>query len=120
MNARVALIGAPGAGKTTIGSALAELRGCTFIDTDVEFQGDYGMSVAEAVIDDEATFRAREQEVVVRSLAVLGTVVAVGGGDEDEIDVGEGCGHRGIAANAHSGADHDGTPVLAGVAGVMR
>ncbi len=80
MNARVALIGAPGAGKTTIGSALAELWGCTFVDTDVEFQGDYGMSVAEAVIDDEATFRAREQEVVVRSLAVLGPVVAVGGG----------------------------------------
>lgn len=80
MTARLALIGAPGAGKTTVGSALAELWACAFLDTDTEYESTYGISVADAVIDDEPTFRAREQEVVVRLLTVPDAVVAVGGG----------------------------------------
>jgi shikimate kinase len=80
LTARLALIGAPGAGKTTVGRQLARLWDCPFIDTDDEYAVTYGHSVAEAVIDDEPAFRDRERDVVTRALNAPAAVVAVGSG----------------------------------------
>lgn len=80
MSARLALVGAPGAGKTTIGRSLADIWECRFIDTDAEYEAVHGHSVAEAIIDDEQTFRRREIALVTGSLASDAAVVAVGSG----------------------------------------
>ncbi len=73
-------MGAPGAGKTTIGRSLADIWECRFIDTDAEYEAVHGHSVAEAIIDDEQTFRRREIALVTGSLASDAAVVAVGSG----------------------------------------
>lgn len=80
MNARLALIGAPGAGKTTVGALVADTWGADFVDTDAEYERRYGHSVAEAVIDDEAAFRVAEEGLVLTALGADGAVVAVGSG----------------------------------------
>ena len=80
MTARLALIGAPGSGKSTIGRSLAQAWSCQFLDTDEEYLSRFGHPVGEAVIDDEAIFRTREAEVVRDCLHTTGAVVAVGGG----------------------------------------
>ncbi len=80
MSARLALIGAPGAGKSAIAAELAERWGCPVIDTDALYDHEHGASVAEALIDDETAFRITEQELVLRALQTQGAVVAVGSG----------------------------------------
>jgi len=80
VSARLALIGAPGAGKSTVAAALAARWGCQMVDTDAEFGRQHAISVAEAIIDDEAAFRVAEEEVTVTALATDGAVVAVGSG----------------------------------------
>lgn len=80
MSARLALIGAPGAGKSTVGALLADRWGATLVDTDTEYERTHGHGVAEAVIDDEATFRVAEESVVLAALETDGAVVAVGSG----------------------------------------
>jgi shikimate kinase len=80
LTARLALIGAPGSGKSTVGRRISELWACPFIDTDAEYEALYGHSVAEAVIDDESAFRRRETELVTAALRRTAAVVAVGGG----------------------------------------
>lgn len=80
MSARLALIGAPGAGKSTVAAALAARWGCQMVDTDAEFGRQHAISVAEAIIDDEAAFRVAEEEITVAALATDGAVVAVGSG----------------------------------------
>lgn len=80
MTARLALVGAPGSGKTSIGKALAQLWACELLDSDEQYLEQTGQSVAEAVIDDEASFRAVEQLIVLEALRTAGAVVAVGSG----------------------------------------
>src|SRR5690606_18576270 len=80
VSARLALIGAPGAGKSTVGALLADRWGATLVDTDTEYERTHGHGVAEAVIDDEATFRVAEESVVLAALETDGAVVAVGSG----------------------------------------
>jgi shikimate kinase len=80
VTARLALVGAPGAGKSQVGEELARRWGCPLLDTDLRYESAYGASVAEAVIDDEAGFRRDEQQVVLDALAQDGAVVAVGSG----------------------------------------
>lgn len=87
MTARIALVGAPGAGKSSVASALAEGWECPVVDTDAVFEQESGRSVAEAVIDDEAGFRAREEALAVRALATPGAVVAVGSGAVESAQV---------------------------------
>lgn len=83
MTARLALVGVPGSGKTTLGAALADSWGCAFLDTDEVYEQQHGKPVSEAVIDDEADFR-RSEEVIVRDcLDADGVVVAVGSGAID-------------------------------------
>ncbi len=80
MTARLALVGAPGSGKTSVGHALAEVWSCEFMDSDAVYEANSAKTVAEAVIDDEATFRGAEQEIVLDLLGRSGVVVAVGSG----------------------------------------
>ena len=75
------LIGFMGAGKSTVGVALADLLGVGFCDTDHEIVARAGRSVAEIFADDgEQHFRDLEAQVVADVLATHRGVVALGGG----------------------------------------
>lgn len=84
MNARLALIGAPGAGKSTVAGELGRRWDCPVRDTDLDYEAAHGHSVADAVIEDEQAFRAVEQDLVIEALTTPGVVVAVGSGALDE------------------------------------
>jgi shikimate kinase len=75
------LVGAPGAGKTTVGELLAASLGVAFRDTDADIVAEAGKPVADIFIDDgEDVFRALERAAVARALAEFDGVLALGGG----------------------------------------
>lgn len=81
MSPRVVLIGAMGAGKTTVGGLLAEAWGVGFRDTDHDVEAATGRSISDIFVDDgEATFRALERDAVATALAEHDGVLALGGG----------------------------------------
>jgi shikimate kinase len=78
---RVVLVGPPGAGKTTVGQALAARWGVRFRDTDDDVAAALGASIADIfVTQGEAVFRAAEAQAVVVALAEHTGVLALGGG----------------------------------------
>lgn len=80
MTKTVILIGAPGAGKTTVGQALAERLGIPFYDVDAEVVSTTGREISDIfAVDGEAAFRAIEQELTL-SLIERPGVVSLGGG----------------------------------------
>jgi shikimate kinase len=75
------LIGAPGAGKSTIGRRVAERLKVPFVDTDALIEEESGMSVSDMFVElGEPEFRVREEEAVRRALSEQTGVVALGGG----------------------------------------
>ncbi|WP_217562329.1 shikimate kinase [Streptomyces sp. GbtcB6] len=75
------LIGMPGAGKTTVGLALADLLGVSFRDTDHDVARVTGRPAAEVLKDrGEAAFRQVEHQVTVAALDEHTGVLALGGG----------------------------------------
>ena len=77
----VVLIGPPGAGKTTIGEALAAALGVDFHDTDAAIEAEQGCSISDIfVLEGESAFRALERAEVARAVAAERGVVALGGG----------------------------------------
>lgn len=75
------LVGLMGAGKTTIGRALAKRLNKTFIDSDHEIEARTGASIPLIFeIEGEASFRQREAEVIRDLAAQSGIVLATGGG----------------------------------------
>ena len=75
------LIGAPGAGKSTVGAALAEALGVAFRDTDSDIEQAAGKSVSDIFFDDgEDHFRTLEAAAVAVALAEHDGVLALGGG----------------------------------------
>ena len=75
------LVGPPGSGKSTIGTALAEALGVAFRDTDADVEAKAGKPISEIFIDDgEQSFRALEREAVREALAGHEGVLALGGG----------------------------------------
>jgi shikimate kinase len=81
MTPRVVLVGAMGAGKSTVGRLVADALGVDFLDTDEVVEGVTGRTVSEIFIDDgEAHFRALERQAVAESLAGHHGVLALGGG----------------------------------------
>lgn len=77
----LALSGAMGVGKTTVGRRVAELAGVPFFDVDDEIAREMGRSVAEAFrLDGEAAFRARERATIARLSRGAPAVLALGGG----------------------------------------
>ena len=60
----IALIGAPGAGKTTTGQSLAARLGCEFVDVDQLIESQEGRTIPEIFLQQgEEFFRSREQEM---------------------------------------------------------
>ncbi|MFV2087890.1 shikimate kinase [Micromonospora sp. LOL_021] len=75
------LVGAPGAGKTSTGTALAGLLGCEFRDTDTDIVAAAGKPIPEIFVDDgEEHFRALERAAVRAALSGFDGVLALGGG----------------------------------------
>ncbi|MFZ2428555.1 MAG: shikimate kinase, partial [Propioniciclava sp.] len=76
----MALIGAPGSGKSTLGPLLAERLGGPFVDVDTVIEQRQGRAIRDIFADDgEDAFRAIEAAVTVELLAQPG-VVSLGGG----------------------------------------
>ena len=91
LDRHVALIGFMGAGKTTVGTQLAELLGRRFVDLDQEIERGTGRTIPELFAErGEAGFRILEAE---RTREVLATqppaVLALGGGALERADVRE-------------------------------
>ncbi|HJA28179.1 MAG TPA: shikimate kinase [Candidatus Olsenella pullicola] len=77
----VALIGMPGAGKSTCGRALARLLGRPFVDLDDALELECGRSAAQIIREDgEDAFREAETRVTASYGARSGLVIACGGG----------------------------------------
>lgn len=75
------VVGPPGAGKTTVGRALAQRLGVAFHDVDAAIESAEGRSISDIFVDDgEPVFRDLERAEVARSLAEEAGVVALGGG----------------------------------------
>jgi shikimate kinase len=81
MSPRAVLIGPMGAGKTTVGRALASRWRVDFRDTDSDIEHGAGKSVQEIFVDDgEPEFRALERAAVAAALSEHAGVLALGGG----------------------------------------
>jgi shikimate kinase len=81
MPSNIFLVGLMGAGKTTIGRALAKKLNKRFIDSDHEIEARTGASIPLIFeIEGEASFRQRESEVIRDLTAQTDLVLATGGG----------------------------------------
>ena len=81
MKPRVVLVGAPGAGKSTVGRLLADRLGVSFRDTDDDVELAAGKSIGDIFVDDgEPAFRALERDAVALARTVHDGVLALGGG----------------------------------------
>jgi shikimate kinase len=81
MAPRVVLVGLPGAGKSTVGAALATLLALPFADTDDLVTEMTGRSVPEIFADDgEAVFREIEAAAIADALLDFDGILALGGG----------------------------------------
>jgi shikimate kinase len=75
------LVGAPGAGKSTIGRAVAALLGVPFTDSDDLIEAAAGKPIPEIFFDDgEPVFRELEVAAIADALESFGGVLALGGG----------------------------------------
>jgi shikimate kinase/3-dehydroquinate synthase len=81
MSGSIFLVGLMGAGKTTIGRALAKKLNKRFIDSDHEIEARTGASIPMIFeIEGEESFRKREAEVIRELSAQPDIVLATGGG----------------------------------------
>lgn len=77
----IAVIGLMGAGKTAVGTLVAQKLGAAFLDSDHEIEKAANMSVAEIFErDGEAFFRAKESQVLERLLKSEPCILSTGGG----------------------------------------
>ena len=84
----IILMGPPGSGKSTVGKYLAKELGISLIDTDRIIEEREGRSISEIFLTDgEEGFRAIEKKVVLESLDVDDSIVAIGGGSVLDSDV---------------------------------
>lgn len=81
MNPRAILIGAPGAGKTTVGGFLARELGCEFADSDQLVEAEHGQSVPDIFISEgESVFREWEHLSITKALNEFNGILSLGGG----------------------------------------
>jgi XRE family transcriptional regulator, aerobic/anaerobic benzoate catabolism transcriptional regulator len=85
---RIALIGLRGAGKTTLGTALADRLGCPFIELDKLIEREHGADVSMLFeVYGQATFRRYEREALEKVVASHeSAVIATAGGIVAEED----------------------------------
>jgi shikimate kinase len=75
------VVGAPGAGKSTVGEAVAGLLGVPFADADTIIEARAGKPIPEIFFDDgEEAFRALERSTIAAALEEFDGVLALGGG----------------------------------------
>lgn len=75
------LVGMMGAGKTTVGRALARRLKLRFVDSDHEIEARCGVKIPVVFeIEGEAGFRAREAQTIAELTQCEGIVLATGGG----------------------------------------
>lgn len=80
-NRNLYLVGMMGAGKTTVGRALARRLKLRFVDSDHEIEARCGVKIPVIFeIEGEAGFRARESQAIAELTALDGIVLATGGG----------------------------------------
>ncbi|HWV64060.1 MAG TPA: bifunctional shikimate kinase/3-dehydroquinate synthase AroKB [Oxalicibacterium sp.] len=81
MSGNIFLVGLMGAGKTTVGKALAKKLNKRFVDSDHEIEARTGASIPLIFeIEGEASFRQREAEVIRDLTGQQDIVLATGGG----------------------------------------
>lgn len=81
MSRLVILVGAPGAGKTTVGQKLAQRLGVPFRDVDHDIEAAQGKPISDIFIDDgEPHFRELEHQAIVAALSAHDGVLSLGGG----------------------------------------
>lgn len=74
-------VGAPGAGKSTIGRKVADRFMLPFVDTDELIEAKTNKKVAEIFVDDgETVFRTHEADAVDEALRTCVGIVSLGGG----------------------------------------
>ena len=101
------LVGLMGAGKTTIGRALARRLKRTFVDSDQEIEARCGVRIAVIFdIEGESGFRAREAAVIDELTARDGIVLATGGGAVLAAANRRHLAARGTVVYLHSAAEH--------------
>lgn len=77
----VVIVGAPGAGKSSVGRRVAERLGVPFADTDALVEEQAGKAVSDIFIEDgEDAFRALECETIANALESFDGVLSLGGG----------------------------------------
>lgn len=77
----IILVGLPGAGKTTVGHAVAERLGRSFIDLDLEIERREMRSISELFAEKgEPYFRTKERELTEELAQVGNMIVSPGGG----------------------------------------
>jgi shikimate kinase len=81
LGANIVLVGLPGAGKTTVGEAVAQLVGRRFVDFDREIERAQSASVAEIFAErGEFYFRSLERALTAELATQDGLVLSPGGG----------------------------------------
>jgi shikimate kinase len=82
MTERIALIGMMGVGKTTVGRALADRLGWTYLDSDEQVRAATGRSVKEISVEDgpEALHRFEDEALATALEGASNSVIGVAGG----------------------------------------
>ncbi|HEX4896706.1 MAG TPA: shikimate kinase AroK [Solimonas sp.] len=81
MKSNIFLVGPMGAGKTTVGRRLAEIRGMDFVDSDHEIEARTGVDIPYIFEKEgEAGFRRREKQTIADLSLLPAIVLATGGG----------------------------------------
>ena len=81
MKRNIVLIGMPGCGKTTVGTALSKRLDRELIDTDEEFYKEHGIKPGDYILQyGEEAFRDKETECVKKVSSQSGVIIATGGG----------------------------------------
>jgi len=100
------LVGPMGAGKTTIGRRLAELKHLEFIDADHEIEARTGVDIPFIFEKEgEAGFRKREHDVIAELTKMKGIVLATGGGAVLDADNRRRLASNGLVVYLHTTVD---------------
>jgi len=84
----IILIGPPGAGKTSVGKALAKKLSLNFLDSDKVVEEKSGKSIPDIFITDgEPAFREMERAAVIDLIENQDGVIALGGGSVMDLEV---------------------------------